>query len=115
MNLRENVLATLRFGRSQRTSRWELGYWAGTLQRWYSEGLTGVEQARWQAEPWAGWVSANGIVVPANAESYREHDVTAFFGMDRGLASVDLNYNACPHIRASRTRRDPALCDSPRF
>lgn len=96
MNLRENVLATLRFGRPQRTPRWELGYWAGTLQRWYSEGLTGVEQARWQAEPWAGWVSANGIAVPANSESYREHDVMAFFGMDRGLASVDLNYNACP-------------------
>lgn len=51
MNLRENVLATLRFGRPQRTPRWELGYWAGTLQRWYSEGLTGVEQARWQANP----------------------------------------------------------------
>lgn len=96
MNLRENVMATLRFSRPQRTPRWELGYWAGTLQRWYKEGLTGVEQARWQAEPWASWVSANGIAVPANSEQYREHDVTAFFGMDRGLASVDLNYNACP-------------------
>jgi hypothetical protein len=101
MNLSENVFTTLRFGRPERTPRWELGYWAGTLQRWYQEGLTGVEQARWQAQPWAGWVSANGIAVPANSESWREHDVTTFFGMDRGLAAVDINYNACPAFESA--------------
>jgi hypothetical protein len=108
MNLRENVLAALRFGRPERTPRWELGYWAGTLQRWYGEGLTGVEQTRWQAQPWAGWVSATGIAVPANSECWREHDVTAFFGLDRGLAGVELNYNVCPAFEATTLEENDA-------
>ncbi|MHB9034032.1 MAG: uroporphyrinogen decarboxylase family protein [Anaerolineae bacterium] len=96
MNLRENVLAALSLRKPQRTPRWELGYWAGTLQRWYREGLNGCEQDLWNAQPWGAWVSANGIGVGLNAEPYREHDVASYFAMDRGLAAVDLNYNACP-------------------
>lgn len=96
MNIRQNVLATFNFLKPVRTPRWELGYWAGTLQRWYQEGLTGDERERCDAQPWGAWVSANGIGVPLNAESYREHDVSAYFGMDRGVTAVDINYNACP-------------------
>ena len=59
MNLRERFLATARFEPCTRTPRWELGYWAGAIQRWYGEGLTGTEQALRAEEPYGAWVGAN--------------------------------------------------------
>ncbi len=39
MNSRERFLATMNFDSVDRVLLWEFGYWAGTLRRWYGEGL----------------------------------------------------------------------------
>jgi uroporphyrinogen decarboxylase len=39
MNVREQFLATMNFDSSAPTLKWEMGYWAETVRRWYSEGL----------------------------------------------------------------------------
>jgi uroporphyrinogen decarboxylase len=96
MNLRENHLAALRLQPCQRTPRWELGFWSGTIQRWYDEGLPGSEQALRAQESHGSWVSSGGIGVGLNGEHGREHDVSRFFGLDRGVACIDINYNTCP-------------------
>ena len=100
MNLRENHLAALRLQPCQRTPRWELGFWSGTIQRWYVEGLPGSEQALRAGESYGSWVSSGGIGVPLNSEAQREHDVSRFFGMDRG---VSLHRHQLQHLsRLSR-------------
>jgi hypothetical protein len=96
MNLRECHLATLRLEPCPRTPRWELGFWSGAIQRWYQEGLTGTEQAMRCAESYGSWVSSGGIGVGLNGEHAREHDVSRYFGLDRGVACIDINYNTCP-------------------
>ena len=96
MNLRECHLATLRLEPCPRTPRWELGFWSGAIQRWYQEGLTGTEQAMRCTESYGSWVSSGGIGVGLNGEHAREHDVSRYFGLDRGVACIDINYNTCP-------------------
>jgi hypothetical protein len=96
MTLRENHLAALRLQPCQRTPRWELGFWAGTIHRWYEEGLPGTEQGIRAKETYGNWVSSGGIAVPPASEWAREHDVSSFFGLDRGVVGIGINYNTCP-------------------
>jgi uroporphyrinogen decarboxylase len=39
MNSREKFLETMNFNAGVRTNKWEFGYWGGTIERWYKEGL----------------------------------------------------------------------------
>ena len=39
MNTREKFLAILEFNKKVTVPDWEFGYWGGTLERWYREGL----------------------------------------------------------------------------
>lgn len=39
MNSRERFLACMNFEKVDRAPRWEIGYWGGTIRRWYQEGL----------------------------------------------------------------------------
>ena len=39
MNVRERFLAVMGFEEGVRSLLWEFGYWAGTIRRWYGEGL----------------------------------------------------------------------------
>ncbi|NLE99652.1 MAG: hypothetical protein GX601_01600, partial [Anaerolineales bacterium] len=98
MTLRERFLATARFEPCTRTPRWELGYWAGAIQRWYGEGLTGTEQALRAEEPYGAWVGANN----PSGRSFRgaERDVMNYFGMDPGPHGVPINYFVCPQYPA---------------
>lgn len=43
MNSREKFLATMRFDRSSPPPLYAFGYWAGTVRRWYKEGLAKVD------------------------------------------------------------------------
>ena len=40
---RERFLRTMNFEPNTRTLKWELGYWGGTIDRWYSEGMEKVK------------------------------------------------------------------------
>jgi hypothetical protein len=42
VNTRERFLATMRFAAGVSAPKWEFGYWGGTLNRWYEEGLPEV-------------------------------------------------------------------------
>ncbi|MBN1488281.1 MAG: hypothetical protein JXA69_00060 [Phycisphaerae bacterium] len=39
MNARERYLEVCDFGQSQRTLKWEFGYWGETVKNWYAQGL----------------------------------------------------------------------------
>ena len=98
MDLRECFLATARFDPCPRTPRWELGYWAGAIQRWYEEGLTGTEQDQRAAEDYGGWVSGNGIPTPHSYLEHTDHDVARYFSLDGQSVAVDINYFVCPQF-----------------
>ena len=85
MTLRDRFLATARFEPCPRTPRWELGYWAGALQRWYREGLTGTQQAERAKEGYGAWVGYGG-----------DRDVERAFAMDPPPMGVAINYFVCP-------------------
>jgi hypothetical protein len=95
-SVRDCFLAAFRFQPCPRTPRWEFGYWGGTLQRWYQEGLTGCEQEKHARLPWAGWVSGSGIAVSLGADPYREHDVNRYFNLDHGSVALDMAYTVYP-------------------
>lgn len=46
MNLRERFNAVMDFKPVDRTILWEWGYWGGTIERWYAEGLPRVHGLR---------------------------------------------------------------------
>jgi hypothetical protein len=39
MNTRERFHAIMNFEKPDRNLIWEMGYWPGTVNRWYDEGL----------------------------------------------------------------------------
>lgn len=43
MNTRERFLAVMDFEKVDRGLKWEIGYWAGAVRRWYKEGLPKVK------------------------------------------------------------------------
>ena len=96
MNTRERYLATMRFEPCPRTPRWELGYWSGTIRRWYEEGLTGTQQTVRATERWGQWIAGNGQAPTRKPAVERDHDVMACLNMDKDTTAVDINYNACP-------------------
>jgi len=94
MNTRERFLATFRFAPCPRTPRWELGYWPGTIQRWYREGLPGTQQETRNKEPWAGWVRGNGQAGELDLGQHdfpRDRDVRAYFGLDKDAVAVEIS------------------------
>ncbi len=97
MNIRERYLATFRFEPCPRTPRWEMGYWAAAIQRWYEEGLPGTQQAMRAKEPYGEWVAGPGQA-PAAGEnvSGRDRDVAAYFNMDKGALAVPVNSTVYP-------------------
>lgn len=42
MNARERFNAIMTFDTSVRTLKWEFGYWAETMRKWYGEGSSQV-------------------------------------------------------------------------
>ena len=39
MNTRERFLEVMRFNRKVAPVKWEFGYWGGTINNWYAQGL----------------------------------------------------------------------------
>jgi len=95
-DIRHRFLATMRFEPCSRSPRWELGYWPGTIRRWYEEGLQGKQQAIRATEPWAGWVAGNGQATYRERTHDRDQDVMTSLNMDRGAVAVEIEYNSWP-------------------
>ncbi|MCJ7739444.1 MAG: hypothetical protein MUQ10_19380, partial [Anaerolineae bacterium] len=90
MNTRERFLAVMEFKPCDRTLLWEWGYWGGTVQRWYDEGLPRRKGLREHVEfggtlagPGAAWRSGDLNVEDAE-------DVADFCELDGGRETVPL-------------------------
>ena len=101
MNLRERLSATFHFEPCPRTPRWEMGYWAGAVRRWYDEGLPGTQQAIRAEESFAGWVRGGGQageLEMGQPDFPRDRDIRAHFGMDQDAVAVEINSWASPEF-----------------
>jgi uroporphyrinogen decarboxylase len=100
MNTRERFLALMNFEPVDRTLKWELGYWAGTVRRWYGEGLP----CRKGVPSWLkDGRSVIGEGAPLDPESFdpldadrRDTDIHDYFGMDEPIWKLPLNTYFCP-------------------
>jgi hypothetical protein len=79
---------------SPRTLKWEGGYWGGTLNRWYAEGMEkrlGLPKVVQFGETIVGPASpypAYGV----NGDIIREKEASGFFGLDEGFLTMPFNY-----------------------
>jgi hypothetical protein len=100
MNTRENFLATFRFQPHTRTPRWELGYWAGTLQRWYQEGLEGRQRSLRESQAYGDWVDGPGLATTGgDAGGVDDSDVQEYFGLDARCRAVNINWEMHPYFK----------------
>lgn len=90
MNIRERFLNVMEFKPCTRTLLWEWGYWGGTIERWYKEGLVRKKGLQKPAEygetvagPGAAWRS--GVLNIQEAE-----DVSDAVCLDRGRETIPL-------------------------
>lgn len=85
MNSRERFLACMRFQPVDRAPNWEMGYWAGTLEHWYGEGLP-----RHPLAP-AGLVEGAGVKgegFPWRQGEPRDTAVSAYLQFDKGIEKI---------------------------
>jgi hypothetical protein len=100
MNTRERFLALMDFEPVDRSLLWEMGYWGGTVRRWYREGLPrnmGVPDTL----PDGSSVKGEDLPVEPLAcdpldHPERDADVHRYFGMDEPTWRVPLNCYVCP-------------------
>ncbi|HLC01872.1 MAG TPA: uroporphyrinogen decarboxylase family protein [Anaerolineales bacterium] len=95
MNARERFQAIMRFEPFDRCLEWELGYWGGTVNRWYQEGLPRVhglprlppiaDCVFGEAQPWR---QAGPFMV--------DRDVAAFLGHDAGIQRMPIEAYVYP-------------------
>jgi len=93
MNSRERFLACMRFQPMDRAPNWEMGYWAGTLQRWHGEGLPWRDDAPQGLVPGAG-VKGEGF--PWRRSEPLDTAVHAALGLDKGIEKIDGEWGAWP-------------------
>jgi len=90
----------INFEGCERTLDWEFGYWAGTIENWYNEGLPkikGLPENLTVAE------DVLGPALPASPPPYgkpflRDYDVNKFFNFDEGFGSVPYDYWIFPRF-----------------
>lgn len=93
MNARERFLACMRFEPLDRAPNWEMGYWAGTLERWYAEGLERDPLAPRGLAPGAG-VKGEGF--PWRRGEPRDAAVHRALRLDKGIEKIDGEWGVWP-------------------
>lgn len=93
MNTREIFQNITNFKNCKRTLKWEFGYWAGTIRRWYKEGLK--EQFGVPADRTYGDVIAGpGLQWPEYSVDeglYLDKDIANYFDFDKGFTYLPVN------------------------
>ena len=92
MNARERFLAVMNF-EPVAPPKWEFGYWAGALRRWYGEGL--VEQTGVPAHL-ADGQNVYGGGGAWTIDRYVDLDARRALGLDEGMQRVAVNNFLCP-------------------
>ena len=91
---RDIYLSVLDMAETERTLKWEFGYWGATLTNWYRDGLprrVGFDRELLYGE------FVNGPALQYPMPSYDDgvqfaHDVSAFFGLDQPPAPFPFNW-----------------------
>ena len=83
MNSRERFNSVVNFEAGNRTLYWEVGYWAGTIRRWYKEGLQNQGNIL-ESIPSAKTVT--GEIIPSpQFDRPRDFEVSSALGLDKGM------------------------------
>ena len=93
MITRERYLALMSFEEADQTLLWELGYWGGTLRRWYQEGLPKIKGVPEEVADGSS-IMAECAGVPLGR--YGEYDAHHYFKMDPAVMRVPLNIGTYP-------------------
>jgi hypothetical protein len=92
---RDLFLKVMNFKPCDRTLNWEFGYWGGTLNRWYKEGLEkiiGLSEKVGEGRGVTGPGQPNGTPSFGGTISLRDLDVSNYFGFDEHFTLVPYNY-----------------------
>ena len=103
MNSRERFLATMRFQPVDRAPNWEMGYWAGTLDRFHAEGLPRHPQGP------TGLVEGEGVKgegFPWRRTEPKDVAVHEYFGLDEGIEKIDGEWGAWPPFEVETLAED---------
>ena len=103
MNTRERFMATMRFQPVDRLPKWEMGYWAGTVERWHSEGLPRHPDAPRGLVAGAG-VKGEGF--PWRQPEIRDLSVRSFFEFDPGIEKVAGEWGVFPYFQRQTLAED---------
>jgi uroporphyrinogen-III decarboxylase len=98
LNARERYYAVLRGEPGVRTLNWEFGYWTGTIERWYLEGLRRGAYSHPMGYPEGNAVFAEVIPWPPRIGNvhYRDLDVATALGFDPGAVRISVNWRYSP-------------------
>lgn len=88
-NSRERCLRIMNFEKCGWTMLWEFGYWAGTIKRWYKEGLPRRKGIPGHIADGVS-VAGEGIASP-EFDFPVDSDVHDYFGFDKGITKVPVN------------------------
>lgn len=98
MTSRDLFLKVLNFENSDRTLKWEFGYWGGAIEKWYKEGLPkklGFNKKLAYGEIILG----PGFQYPMPSYDdnvLNEYDVSLYFNFDKAPAPLPFNWLYCP-------------------
>ena len=91
------------FRTPDRTLEWEFGYWGGTIERWYKEGLPkrfGLPREPRTAET----VGGPGLL--DFPETLMDRDVSNYLGFDRGVECLPVKYWIFPKFKVQVLEED---------
>ena len=89
MNARERFLAVMNFEPADRTLLWDVGYWAGAVRRWYTEGLphrVGISDD--VADGQSIWAE---FMIGYPEDPRRDFDIHEYMGMEEPLYRIPLS------------------------
>lgn len=92
---KELFLKIMGFEPSPRTLKWEFGYWIGTIERWYSEGLkrvVGYKKNMKYGDAIQGPGHPQGSPSWSGKISEHDSDVHNYFNFDKEWACIPYNY-----------------------
>jgi uroporphyrinogen decarboxylase len=94
LNTRERFLAVMNF-EPVNTLKWEFGYWASAVRRWYQEGLV---QKVGLAASWPDGIGIHGGAAGWRQSRPLDYDVGDAVGLDEGLQRIPFNNFVYPQF-----------------
>ncbi|MBA7528887.1 hypothetical protein ES705_21079 [subsurface metagenome] len=90
MNSRERFNSVMNFEVGSRTLSWEMGYWAGTIRRWYKEGLQNQGRI---LESIPSTKTVTGEMLPSpQFDRPRDLEVSTALGLDKGIMRFPIEH-----------------------